>query len=497
MKRFFLVLFASGAVLLGVYALKGRAAPTPAERARTSRGLPSAAAPQETGPQRDQEGEPRYIVVGGGATPEYTEVSLEQDTQLAMQVLPGPGLTLFAGGQGSSSVRLLAAPARAESLLAQLGAIFDPRSARDSRYRPTTLNAQPATLSNFETSLALATASSKQPLLVYIATHGLQGSEPRDNFVELWGSESLNVAQLDELTANAKRPVRFVIASCYSGGFAELAFTHAEAERGATTLQRCGLFAGTWDRQTSGCDPNPDRRAQEGYSLHLLHALRGEDRSGKPLPRNLLDLDGDGKIGLLEAHTRARIVSHSIDVPTTTSERYLREVIKTPAAPQWKLLPEDAAVVKQLGAKLGLADAAAVERRYQELSGKLDALQPELDAADEELDHTRAQLGAELLARWPVLADAYHDEFASTLQRDAAAISGVLRDSRFAQRYHEARASADAISARTNTLDAQEAVVLRLVRAYETAGLASALAARGGDAFARYQALLACERGVP
>jgi len=492
-KPVFLVLFLLGGVLLGLYALKGRADPTPAQPATAS----AAAGKSRAAAARDAEGEPRYIVVGGGSTPEYTEVSLEQDTQLAMQVLPGPGLTLFAGGQGSASVRLLAPSAREETLLSKLGAIFDPRNARDSRYRTTDLNAQPATLSNFETSLALASASSKQPLLVYIATHGLQGTEPRDNFVELWSGESLNVAQLDELTASAKRPLRFVIASCYSGGFAELAFAHADPQRGATPLPRCGLFAGTWDRQTSGCDPNPDRRAQEGYSLHLLHALRGEDRAGKALPRNQLDLDGDGKISLLEAHTRARIASHSIDVPTTTSERYLREVVKTPGTPQWKLLPEDAAVVKQLGAKLGLSDAAAVEQRYQELTSKLDALEPELDGAEEELDRARSQLGAELLARWPVLSDAFHDEFASTLQRETAAIGGVLRSSRHAQRYNEARSEADAISSRANTLDAQEAVVLRLVRAYETAGLAGALAARGGDQYARYQALLACERGVP
>jgi hypothetical protein len=498
----FLLLFVVGCVLLGLYALKGRAAPTPPRSA--ARGVQAPVqAPEKAAPTppaaaaRDAEGEPRYIIVGGGSTPEYTEVSLEQDTELATQALPAPGLVLFAGGQGSSSVRLMAPAKSDESLLAQLGAIFDPRNGRDSRYRATTLNAQPATLSNFETSLALAGGPSAVPLLVYIATHGLQGNEARDNYVELWGGDSVNVAQLDELTSAAKRPVRFVIASCYSGGFAELAFTHAEAQRGATTQQRCGLFAGTWDRQTSGCDPNPDRRAQEGYSLHLLHALRGEDRAGKPLPRAQLDLDGDGKISLLEAHTRARIASHSIDVPTTTSERFLREVVKTPATPQWKLLPEDAAVVKQLGARLGLSDATAVERRYQELTNKLDALQPELDGADEELDRARSQLGAELLARWPVLADAYHDEFASTLQRESAAIRGVLRESRFAHRYTEARAAADAVGTRANALDAQEAVVLRLVRAYETAGLAAALAARGGEAYARYQALLACERGAP
>ena len=501
-KPILFALLLVGGVLLGVYALKGRAAPTPSQSDRATGGLTrmDAAGPgaQKAKPGAQAQGaEPRYIVVGGGATPEYTEVSLEQDTQLAMRVLPGPGLTLFAGGQGSTSVRLLGPEAHEQSLLSQLGAIFDPRSARDSRYRVTELNAQPATLSNFETSLALASASSSQPLLVYIATHGLQGNEPRDNFVELWSGESLSVAQLDELSGSAKRPVRFVIASCYSGGFAELAFAHADAQRGPSTLSRCGLFAGTWDRQTSGCDPNPDRRAQEGYSLHLLHALRGEDRAGKALPRAQLDLDGDGKIGLLEAHTRARIASHSIDVPTTTSERYLREVVKVAEAPDWKLLPEEAAVVKQLGAKLGLAHAAAVEARYRELSTKLDALQPELDAADEQLDRARSQLGAELLSRWPVLSDPYHEQFAGTLKREAAAIGGVLRSSRHAQRYNEARAEADAISGRANALDAQEAVLLRLVRAYETAGLAAALAARGGDQYARYQALLACERGAP
>lgn len=436
---------------------------------------------------------PRFIVVGGGATPEFTEVSLEQDAELASQVFRGPGLVLFAGGQGSASVRTLAATGPA-SLLAQLGSVFDPRGGRDSRYRKTRLDAQAASLSNFQTALELALGESRDPLLIYMATHGLQGNDPRDNFVELWGGESVSVAQLDELTAHAERPVRFVIASCYSGGFAELAFDHADAHRGATSTARCGLFAGTWDRQTSGCDPNPDRRAQEGYSLHLLHALRGQDRGGKRLARQQLDLDGDGQIGLLEAHTRARIASHSIDVPTTTSERYLRHVIKTKAAPNWKLVPEEHAVVTQLGARLGLADLAAVERRYAQLTAQLDALQPELDAAEDELERVRSQLAVQLLARWPVLGDPYHDEFASTLQRDAPAVREVMQSSRLAQQFSEANTHVEAVLARANTLDADEAVVLRLLRAYETASLASALAAEGGKKYTQYRALLACER---
>lgn len=518
-----MLVFAAGCATLGAYLLKGGGAPVDppsahgVARAPATPRLPPADSAAPTRANRPAEpepaapaapslanpgpvAEPRYIVVGGGATPEYTEVSLEQDAELATRALPGPGLVLFAGGQGSVSVRLVdpaAQDTRGPSLLARLGEIFDPRAARDSDYRPTRLKAQAASFGNFETSLALALGAGDAPLLVYIATHGLQGNEPRDNFVELWGGDTISVAQLDELTASAKRPLRFVIASCYSGGFAELAFAHADARRGATALQRCGLFAGTWDRQTSGCDPNPDRRAQQGYSLHLLHALRGEDRAGKPLPDDALDFDGDGTISLLEAHTRARIASHSIDVPTTTSERYLREVVKAGATPRWSLLPEEEALVKQLGQRLGLNDLAAVERRYRRLSAELDALQPQFDLAQDELEQLRAQLGAQLLARWPVLGDPYHDQFAPTLRRDAEPIREALDGSLLARRYRAARAQADAIAARAASLDADEASVLRLLRAYETAGLASALAARGGDALRHYQSLLACERAVP
>src|SRR4029453_14151341 len=89
---------------------------------------------------------------------------------------------------------------------------------------------------------------------------------------------------------------------------------------GAAPGNRCGFFASTWDRPANGCDPDPERGRQEGYSLHFLEAPRGQDRAGAPVAG--LDLDGDGKVSLLEAHTRARIASRSLDVPPPTSERW-------------------------------------------------------------------------------------------------------------------------------------------------------------------------------
>jgi hypothetical protein len=266
--------------------------------------------------------------------------------------------------------------------------------------------------------------------------------------------------------------------------------------RGISRAPRCGLFAGPWDRQTSGCDPNPDRGAQEGYSIHVLHALLGQDRKGRPLPAAEVDFDGDGRIGLLEAHSRARIASLSIDVPTTTSERYLREVEHRHGSIQAALLPEDAAVVAQLGKRLGLPTKTRAEQRWKELSAKLDALDERFEVASAARDRALARLSAELLGRWPVLDDPYHAEFASTLQKHGKAITAMLATSPEAREVEGANSQIEALDVQLRELEPQEAVLMRLLRAYETLALASSLASRGGAKYQNYRTLLACERGT-
>jgi hypothetical protein len=285
-----------------------------------------------------------------------------------------------------------------------------------------------------------------------------------------------------------------LVASCYSGGFGDLAFAAADPAKGASRAPRCGLFAGPWDRQTSGCDPNPDRGAQEGYSVHVLHALLGQDRNGKALPPAEIDFNADGRIGLLEAHSRARIASSSIDVPTTTSERFLREVEHRRGNPSAAILPEDGAVVAQLGKRLGLPTRARAELRWKELSAKLDALDERLDAADAARERAVSKLSGELLGHWPVLDDPYHGEFAGTVQKNAKAIAAVLDNSPEALELDEVETQIEALDAQLRELEPQEATVLRLLRAYETLSLAASLKARGGPNYQSYRALLECER---
>jgi hypothetical protein len=469
----------------------------PTQPAHTRSKAPADEAPAGAAPAAEPAGNVRYIAIGGGSTPESTEISLEQNLALARDTLAGPGRLLFAGGEGSKSVRSLDDQTPADPLLVQLGDLFQPRSGRDSRYRFTSLHARAASLPVVEAELLAALSHDDGPLLVYIAAHGEQGDDARDNSVVLWGGRALSVKHLAELHDAHPRPLRLLSASCYSGGFAELAFEDADEKRGPARAPRCGLFAGTWDRQTSGCDPDPDRRRQEGYSLHLLQALRGRDRDGSPLPPRTLDVDGDGRISLLEAHAHATVAAQSIDVPTTTSQRYLRAVQTRPAAPDMKLVPEEAIVVTRLGAELGLASEAAVRERWQAVDEKLHQLDTQLDAADAHVQDLYAELSGRLLARWPVLDDAYHPDFAPTLASDRKQIELALHTWPEAEHYEAAQQQAEELDQRTQRVEVEEALLMRLSRAYETLGLATALRARGGPQWAYYQALLTCERFVP
>jgi hypothetical protein len=466
---------------------------------------PVAAPPHETNTRpnpaialAERTGPLRFLALGGGPTPESNEVSLEQDIELVQRALPAPGLVLFAGGRASSSVRELDPVAKGDAVRTALGDLFAPRAGRQSRYRKPSFDAERATLENVEARLSAAFADGNTPLLVYIAAHGDQGSDPKSNTVALWGGRSLSVTRLSELHERHQRPLRLVATSCFSGGFGELAFERADADtHQPSRVPRCGLFAGTADRETSGCDPNPNRRAQESYGLHVVHALSGTRRDGSPLPAALADLNHDGSIGLLDAHTWARIEAASFDVPTTTSERWLRSAESGSAPIDERLLPEDAAVTQRLGAALGLSSEASVQQRWAELDQTL----AELDSAIETGENTLAERAADeatlLLERWPVLDDPFHPEFEATFTQNRAAIQGALESSSEARARFEAQAGLHPLYERLDRVGVEEARVLRLLRAYETLHKAAALMKKGGPAAKYYSTLLECERAAP
>ena len=443
-----------------------------------------------------------WLALGGGAEPSSNQVSLEQDLRLAREVLGprAPGLVLFAGGPGSMVVELDRHPA-ADPLRDELAGLLDPRENRDARYRPSTLAVDgAATRPLLGEVLARALAErGAGPLLIYVAAHGNAADKARDDSVWLWGADSLSAVDLAALLdrAPAPRPALWVMSSCFSGGFAELIFAQADEAKGHAPPNRCGLFASTWDREAAGCDPNPNRRQQQSYGLFFLNALRRTDRDGRPLPAAAVDFDGDGQVSPLEAHARVRIAARSISVPTTTSERWLREAAPQTGAERPFVWPEESAVVAELGRALGLANAVAARARQATLDDLRITADRALEALERERDQRLHALQLRLLERWPELDDAWRTDFAATLTREHGAIQAMLDRSSEAQAYREAEDGVQRASEGYAELEEQLAMVDRLVRAHENLELAARLQARGGPPFDYFRQLLACERGWP
>lgn len=436
-----------------------------------------------------------WLVAGGGATPDSNEVSIEDDVALAEQILGrhGSGTTLFAAGGATQAVRVGEAAAD-DSLRARLGSLFTPRPSRGARYRPTRLQgARPAHPDAYMQALTEAISKpATRPLVAYFAGHGDVAENPADNKAIFWANRSLTARELaTRLPQNPARGVRFVFTSCFSGGFAEIAFAGADENANHASPTVCGLFASMWDREAGGCDPDPDRGRHDGYGVHFLNALDGRDRRGNATQA---DFDGDGRVSLLDAHTHARLSSGSIDVPTTTSERWLRaRGAQLPASEQPALLPHEEAVVLELVRRLGAGDEAATLARLEALDQQIeDAAMKETAAADAEA-RAFMDLAGVLLARWPVLDDPWDPRFEQVLTENGPDIARVLDEHADAAAYRAAQAAVNTASAARADLEVERAPWDRLYRAQVTIRLARALKAEGGEGWQHFEQLRRCE----
>lgn len=484
-------------------------------------------------------GDLRWLVVGGGSDPLSNQISLAQDLQLATSLFSGRGLTLFASGPGaqvsvsltaeeeerakppvpepgktsaakrvvaklSSLARGKAAQLEVTRASTELAALLGPPGALHVRYEPSSLHIDaPATRDHVLDAVRGALEAGNglsPPLLVFAASHGERGALPRDNALALWGGWSVDVqdvaAVLDSF--NDARPTRWVITSCFGGGFAELAFVGANPQQGVRSPQHCGLFAAPADDESSGCDPNPDRQQQESFTIHFLAALRGRDKSGADR-LSALDLDKDQRVSLREAHAWARIHSQSFDVPTTTSDRYLREVTRPfdGAHEGGEVDVEERAVADALAREFELEDERAAREKLRELDRILTDATTLLDDAQQTADDSYYALRVALLERWPLLEHSWDPRAAELVAQQATSILALLTESELAQGNQLAARELEEAGAQHDGVRVARARVLRLVRAFETLRLSSALKRQGGTKYAHYQQLVQCERFVP
>ena len=150
-------------------------------------------------------------------------------------------------------------------------------------------------------------------LLLYVTDHGEQNRKDlTNNTIVLW-HESLNVEQLRGLLAELNPGVRVVMlmSQCFSGSFANALFQPGSDL--AASGKVCGYFASTADRPAYGCYPENRGRDGVGHSHHFFEAL---DAMGR----------------MPEAEKRVLATDDSPDVPNTTSDFYLQQLLARQAA---------------------------------------------------------------------------------------------------------------------------------------------------------------------
>lgn len=442
----------------------------------------------------------RWIAAAGGQVPELNQVSLEQDLALAARTFGGTGTVLFAAGPDAPVVQVLAQPRSSDDPARALAELFAPRGGRDATYRAPEIDVDgPATAQSVSAAIEAAVTVPGPPLLVYLGGHGNRGPSDAENTVELWGQSQLDAIDLAALLRDTKRPVQVVATTCFSGGLAELAFAEANVEAGPFPGEVCGLFAAPHDLEASGCDPNPDRAAQEGFGLHFLRALEGKTKDGATVPMAEIDFDGDGTIGAREAHAYVRIHSAAFDVPTSVSERWLEAVAPGPGAERADVdLPEEDAVIAALSRSLALVDVVERARVHlRELEAKIETRGQALSRAQQTEERAYRAAAAEILARWPVLDDPWHPEFATTLGRNIDALREHFASAPSYATYLSARDEVDQLSTQIFDLRAKAAPYERLTRSLQYRRRAARLAARGGPQWDRFEMLRRCELRAP
>ncbi len=457
--------------------------------------------PEPSDPQ-DVDADAPWLAIFGGTEPSAMPISLAQDSDLLREALGHRGGLLFGGGDRALLQRTQLRP---ETLRAKLGWFFDPRD-REVTYVPGPRALAPASLDEALRALD-GIGGGTDPLLLYFGGHGDGGEVPEDSVLTLWGGALLGVRDLARVLDAYERPTQVVVTSCFGGGFAELAFLEGDPRRGPTHVPRCGVFATSWDELSSGCDPNPERATQESYSIHFLSALRGKDRGGHAFEADEsghfeIDYDRNGEVGLLDAHTYARIMGRSIDVPTTTSERWLAHValdleIEAFAESDTPALPEETAVIEALQQELALRSEEEAHRTHAEAQIALADEEGAIETLEEAVDEAWYTLRIQLLTSWPMLDDPFHPEFEATIGRDGAAIEAVLEHSLPAQAHRRALDDLNEAGAQFDRTRVRTARLRRLIEAHDAVAVARALRAADPSGWSTFEALRACERRVP
>lgn len=364
-----------------------------------------------------------------------------------------------------------------------------------------------------------------------------------DTSVYFWDHEAVTASEFSRWLNRMPKEVAVVLimVQCYSGGFAHTIFHQADSDLGLAPHNRCGFFSQVHDRAAAGCTPDVNETNYQEYSSFFWAALAGKSRTGEPI--DSADYNGDGVVSFAEAHTYAVLESDTIDIPTRTSEAFLRkfsqsEKIRDPAesadepppstlgrlfgsfaasgeksadatmqklsGPLQKLAdlarPDQRVVLEKLPSKLKMSAKPTVEivkLQLAKVTAKAKAATAKLGGATNTYNTLLEKMQSDLRAAWPELAsDNGPMMMALTSDRADEFVAFVEKQGSYAS-LCAARDRTEALSEERQKLMYEEAKLQRLLRTAENVVLAANLPLLApAETVERYQQLLALEEGT-
>lgn len=281
-----------------------------------------------------------HVVTFGGGPPSHNQVSLERNVEYFRRVLAGVGLgdarhdVYFGDGGARNSVQYRLPDGDDQRLARALGMILMNNDESDIRYEKVRLPGLvgPSSVANVDAWFEVVGRSlpAGDRLLFYFTGHGGPDEANRDaprntNLVMPGFPGALTVrdfaAQLDKLDPGVD--LTLVMVQCYSGGFANVIYNEGDPAKGFARHPRAGFFSTVATRTAAGCTPDVDEEDYHEFSTSFFEAILGETRTRRPVAKP--DFDGDGRTSFDEAFAHVLLTSDTIDIPTTTSDRLLRD----------------------------------------------------------------------------------------------------------------------------------------------------------------------------
>ncbi len=459
----------------------------------------------------------RVLIVGGGPEPDQNQVSIESNVRYMLRILPAGSVAtvLFADGSRQNATVVYEEKTRpfppGETVLKLL---LQNRAAAVPivpRYRAPSLTQMDGGLSRAELSSAFeklpqGAGETAKSFLLYFTGHGRQARDRdlNNNIFDLWAKETVSVR---ELAAHLQRlpmdrPVTLVMVQCYSGAFANLLFEGGDPAAPTTERDIAGFFATVRERVAAGCTPELNEAEYHDFTSYFFAAMAGSDRVGRTVRG--ADYNRDGRVGMDEAYCYTLIHNTSIDVPTCTSDLFLRRFVTMPEEEIFQTSyaqtlswasPAQRAALESLSRSLKLSGEDRGQTAYRQMRGIEPARGAENPLASARRRYARAYQDArrELFTRWPALQTpglAGFEEARIAAQQALASLSktGVF------QELLEAETALTAAEKADYQREIEEARRMRFVRLFKTVVLTHALRAGADESLkSRFDRLIAAE----